>query len=85
MKELILITAVLFIAGCAGMPGMSKDLQKETARSLVDVREDTIEVSSITRVATSIKWEAETANGHYSCSADSELRQTLCVKRPIRF
>lgn len=82
MKKIIInMVVVLAFTGCAGMPGMSKDLQRETARSIGDVQPDTIDVHSITQVANSIKWEADTAKDHYSCSADGELRQTLCVKR----
>jgi len=64
----------------AGCTGMSKDLQKETARAIGEPL-DTIDVTHMDRVAASIKWEAVTAKGNYSCSADSELRDTRCIKR----
>ena len=79
MKKLAIpILAMYALAGCAGI-GMSKDLQKETAR-VIGEPVDTIDVDHIVQVAATIKWEAETNQGRYHCSADAMLQRTKCVK-----
>lgn len=66
------------VAGCAST---SENLQRETARNIGDVHPDKITVSDINRGATSVRWDAETPKGPYSCSADDMVRRVHCVKK----
>lgn len=78
MLKFGLYIIVLTFVGCAST---SDNLQRESARSIGDVMPDAVQVSNIDRGATSVKWDASTAKGSYSCSADDMLRRVLCVKR----
>ena len=61
MKRAFLsLAVVLAISGCAST---TENLQRETARPIGDVLPDTVNVKSVDRGVTSIKWEAETPKG----------------------
>ncbi|MGH8612608.1 MAG: hypothetical protein ACREYF_11395 [Gammaproteobacteria bacterium] len=80
MKRFVFAVAVvsLFSVGCAST---SENLQRETARYIGDIAPDQVNVTNVQRGVTDVKWEAETPQGVYSCSADDMVRRTYCVKR----
>ena len=78
MKKMIFIVVAFAFAGCAST---GDNLQRETASAIGDVMPDAVQVNNIDRGATSVKWDAVTAKGSYSCSADDMLRHVHCVKR----
>jgi hypothetical protein len=79
MKRGILILVVgLMLHGCAST---MDNLQRESARSIGDVLPEAVTVKSVDRGASSVKWEADSPKGTYSCSADDMLRRVYCVKR----
>ena len=77
-KGILLLSVGFILPGCASN---MDNLQRETARFVGDVRPDTVTVKDVNRGATSVKWEAETPKGPYSCSADDMLRRVYCAKR----
>ncbi len=78
MKKKIFLAVAFVFAGCAST---GDNLRRETARAIGDVMPDAVQVNNIDRGANSVKWDAVTAKGSYSCSADDMLRKVLCVKR----
>lgn len=78
-KGLFFLVVGFSMVGCASN---LDNLQRETARFIGnDVRVDTVAIKNIDRGATSVKWEAETPKGAYSCSSDDMLRRVYCAKR----
>jgi hypothetical protein len=80
MKRLVfpVVIACLLSTGCAST---AENLQRETARYIGDISPDQVKVSNIQRGMTDVKWEAETPQGAYSCSADDMVRRPYCSKR----
>jgi hypothetical protein len=73
-------TITLLLDACASS---IENVQRETARSIGgDVLPDMVVVKNLDRGVTSVKWDAETPNGRYACSADDMMRRVLCVKNP---
>ena len=72
------IFIILMIFGCASTP---ENLKRETARYIGDLHPEQVEVYNIKRGATEVKWEADTPNGKYSCSADDMVRRVQCVTK----
>lgn len=72
------VAGLLFVA-CAST---DDNLARESARVIGGLTSDQVTVSNVDRGATSVKWEADTPNGHYKCEADDMLRRANCVKQP---
>ena len=80
MRLVLTALCVVVFSGCAST---IENVQRETARSIGgDVLPDKVVVKDLDRRATSVKWNAETPNGTYACSADDMMRRVLCVKNP---
>jgi tRNA A37 threonylcarbamoyladenosine dehydratase len=74
----VLLALGAAVVGCAST---SENLQRETARNIGDVDPDKVTVSNVNRGVTSVRWDAETPKGPYSCSADDMVRRVHCVKK----
>ncbi len=74
----VLLALGAAVVGCAST---SENLQRETARNIGDVDPDRVTVSNVNRGVTSVRWDAETPKGPYSCSADDMVRRVHCVKK----
>ena len=77
MKKLAFV-ALVAMAGCAST---NANLQRETARSIGNTMDEDVTVSDVDRSATSVKWNAQTKDATYRCSADDMVRRVNCVKR----
>lgn len=76
MKKLILMLTVM-LAACAST---NEALMRESASSIGGkASPDAVKVRNVDRGVTTVKWEAETAEGVYSCWADDMLRHTKCA------
>jgi hypothetical protein len=58
-----------------------ENLQRETARNLGDLDPAKVTVSNVQRSVTSVRWDAETPRGPYSCSADDMVRRVHWDKK----
>lgn len=77
-KAFLSLSLAVAVVGCAST---TENLQRESARSIGDVTPEAVTVKNVNRSATSVKWEAESPKGAYSCSADDMVRRVLCVKK----
>jgi hypothetical protein len=75
---LLILALTVLIVGCAST---GENLQRETARNLGDVDPAKVTVSNVQRGVTSVRWDAETPRGPYSCSADDMVRRVHCLKK----
>ena len=78
LRLLIALAFTIVLGGCAST---GENLQRETARNIGDVHPDKVTVSNINRGVTSVRWDADTPKGPYSCSADDMVRRVHCVKK----
>ncbi len=74
----IVLIVLIALGGCAST---TQNLQRETARNIGDIHPDKVTVSNVDRGVTSVRWEAETPKGSYSCSADDMVRRVHCIKK----
>ena len=75
----ILAVSGLALASCASTGG---SLQLATASFIGgNMAPEQVTVSDIHRSATTVKWQAQTPKGNYSCSADDMVRRPYCVKQ----
>ncbi len=72
-------SSALALASCASTGG---NLQLATATFIGgNVAPEQVTVSDVHRSAMSVKWQAATPKGRYSCSADDMVRRPYCVKQ----
>jgi len=75
----MIVLCVSLSAGCASNV---ENLQRETARQIGgNVSPQSVNISNVDRGVTTVKWNAQSAQGAYSCSADDMVRSVLCVKQ----
>ena len=82
-----MIAASLVFAANAHAFGANSDnnLKERVAQQVMQDTHKLTDASSITlmnvkRGAFSVKWEADTPNGHYACSGDDMLRNASCTR-----
>ena len=82
MKRLLrgtLLASTLLLVSCAST---TPNLQRETARAVGgNIAPEAVAVSNVQRGMTSVKWQGDTPQGHYDCSADDMVRRVYCVRR----
>jgi hypothetical protein len=81
MKSGIFLCAGLLLAlsACASD---TESLARATAMSIGrNTAPEQVNVFEVHRGVTSVRWQATTPHGHYSCSADDMVRRPYCVKQ----
>jgi hypothetical protein len=79
MKKLIGLSALAFLAACQST---GPALQRATAMQIGgNTDPNDVQVSNVVRRMNDVSWTADTKNGHYSCTADDNVRRPICTKK----
>jgi hypothetical protein len=82
LKKVAVVVSIVAFAGCAVIASNSDALARETAKSIGGgIPVEKIAVSNVDRGITTVKWQADTPQGSYSCSADDMMHSTYCAKK----